>query len=63
MRSLTLFFRVLIAVFAFLYFQELPVIPWAIIVTQRFQPKIATMITARETVLRHIKEAGGSTRA
>ena len=35
-------------------------IPWAIIATQRFQPKIATMIVARQTVLRDIKEAGGS---
>ena len=36
-------------------------IPWVIIETRRLQPKIATMIVARETVLRVIKEAGGST--
>lgn len=47
--------------FARLYFQELLVIPWVIIETRRLQPKIATMIVDRETVLRVIKEAGGST--
>lgn len=36
-------------------------IPWVIIETRRFQPRIATMIVARETVLRDIMEAGGST--
>lgn len=40
---------------------ELLVILWVIIETRRLQPKIATMIVARETVLGVIKEAGGST--
>ena len=36
-------------------------IPWVIIETRRLQPKIATMIIARETVQRVMLEAGGST--
>ena len=49
--------------FAFFFFQELLVIPWAITVTRGFQPKIATMTTTRENVLRDQWEDGGSTHA